>query len=83
MNIAAKLTNTKDVRDFFIDLVEKVIFISSAVFLEMSSSLDADLRPCSCPQFIEPCRSEKWTSTDVNLYLTHYTNSAHILDSFK
>lgn len=24
VNIAAKLTNTKDVRDFFIDLVEKV-----------------------------------------------------------
>lgn len=26
INIAAKLTNTKDVRDFFIDLVEKVRF---------------------------------------------------------
>ncbi|TRY84412.1 hypothetical protein DNTS_035751 [Danionella cerebrum] len=56
VNIAAKLINAKDVRDFFIDLVEK---------------------------FIEPCRSDKWTSTDVNLYLTHYTNSAHILDTFK
>ncbi|KAL6480275.1 hypothetical protein MHYP_G00113080 [Metynnis hypsauchen] len=56
VNIAAKLTNTKDVRDFFIDLVEK---------------------------FIEPCKSDKWTATDVNLYLTHYTNSAHILDTFK
>ncbi|XP_073676973.1 fibroblast growth factor (acidic) intracellular binding protein a isoform X1 [Garra rufa] len=56
VNIAAKLINAKDVRDFFIDLVEK---------------------------FIEPCRSDKWTSIDVNLYLTHYTNSAHILDTFK
>ncbi|XP_055034994.1 fibroblast growth factor (acidic) intracellular binding protein a isoform X2 [Misgurnus anguillicaudatus] len=56
VNIAAKLINAKDVRDFFIDLVEK---------------------------FIEPCRSDKWTSTDTNLFLTHYTNSAHILDTFK
>uniref|UniRef100_A0A673Z125 Fibroblast growth factor (acidic) intracellular binding protein a n=1 Tax=Salmo trutta TaxID=8032 RepID=A0A673Z125_SALTR len=56
VNIAAKLTNTKEVRDFFIDLVEK---------------------------FIEPCRSDKWTAGDMRLYLTHYTNSAHILDTFK
>uniref|UniRef100_A0A672Q673 Fibroblast growth factor (acidic) intracellular binding protein a n=2 Tax=Sinocyclocheilus grahami TaxID=75366 RepID=A0A672Q673_SINGR len=56
VNIAAKLINAKDVRDFFIDIVEK---------------------------FIEPCRSDKWTSIDVNLYLTHYTNSVHILDTFK
>ncbi|XP_043982064.1 fibroblast growth factor (acidic) intracellular binding protein a isoform X1 [Gambusia affinis] len=56
VNIATKLTNTKDVRDFFIDLVEK---------------------------FIEPCRSDRWTPADIKLYLTHYTNSAHILDSFK
>lgn len=35
MNIAAKLTNTKDVRDFFIDLVEKVIFISLAKVLRL------------------------------------------------
>ncbi|KAK1904367.1 Acidic fibroblast growth factor intracellular-binding protein B [Dissostichus eleginoides] len=56
VNIAAKLTNTKDVRDFFLDLVEK---------------------------FIEPCRSDRWTAADVRLYLTHYNNSAHILDTFK
>ncbi|CAL8306127.1 unnamed protein product [Arctogadus glacialis] len=56
VNIAAKLTNTKDVRDFFIDLVEK---------------------------FIEPCRSDRWASADMRLYLTHYTNSAHLLDTFK
>uniref|UniRef100_A0A8C7XRE1 Fibroblast growth factor (acidic) intracellular binding protein a n=1 Tax=Oryzias sinensis TaxID=183150 RepID=A0A8C7XRE1_9TELE len=56
VNIATKLTNTKDVRDFFIDLVEK---------------------------FIEPCRSDHWTAADMKLYLTHYTNSAHILDTFK
>ncbi|XP_062380150.1 fibroblast growth factor (acidic) intracellular binding protein a [Sardina pilchardus] len=56
VNIAAKLTNTKDVRDFFIDLVEK---------------------------FIEPCRSDRWTTVDMALYLTHYTNSAHMLDSFR
>ncbi|MEQ2226910.1 hypothetical protein ILYODFUR_032263, partial [Ilyodon furcidens] len=56
VNIATKLTNTKDVRDFFIDLVEK---------------------------FIEPCRSDRWTAADIKLYLTHYTNSAHILDTFK
>ncbi|XP_056295242.1 fibroblast growth factor (acidic) intracellular binding protein a isoform X1 [Pseudoliparis swirei] len=56
VNIAAKLTNTKDVRDFFIDLVEK---------------------------FIEPCRSDRWTAADIRLYLTHYNNSAHILDTFK
>ncbi|KAM9511651.1 acidic fibroblast growth factor intracellular-binding protein B-like isoform 2-T2 [Salvelinus alpinus] len=55
VNIAAKLTNTKEVRDFFIDLVEK---------------------------FIEPCRSDKWTAGDMRLYLTHYTNSAHVLDTF-
>lgn len=32
MNIAAKLTNTKDVRDFFIDLVEKVCAFSKCSF---------------------------------------------------
>lgn len=31
VNIAAKLTNTKDVRDFFIDLVEKVYTLFSGV----------------------------------------------------
>uniref|UniRef100_A0A8C9RGA4 Fibroblast growth factor (acidic) intracellular binding protein a n=1 Tax=Scleropages formosus TaxID=113540 RepID=A0A8C9RGA4_SCLFO len=56
INIAAKLTNTKDVRDLFIDLVEK---------------------------FIEPCRSDRWTAADMKLFLIHYTNSAHILDTFK
>uniref|UniRef100_A0AAY5KHX3 Fibroblast growth factor (acidic) intracellular binding protein a n=1 Tax=Esox lucius TaxID=8010 RepID=A0AAY5KHX3_ESOLU len=34
-------------------------------------------------QFIEPCRSDKWTAGDMRLFLTHYTNSAHILDTFK
>lgn len=34
-------------------------------------------------QFIEPCRSDRWTAADMRLYLTHYTNSAHILDTFK
>uniref|UniRef100_A0A3P8UYM1 Fibroblast growth factor (acidic) intracellular binding protein a n=1 Tax=Cynoglossus semilaevis TaxID=244447 RepID=A0A3P8UYM1_CYNSE len=33
--------------------------------------------------FIEPCRSDRWTTADMRLYLTHYTNSAHILDTFK
>ncbi|XP_023650969.1 fibroblast growth factor (acidic) intracellular binding protein a isoform X2 [Paramormyrops kingsleyae] len=56
VNIAAKLTNTKDVRDLFIDLVEK---------------------------FIEPCRSDRWTSADVRLFLTYYTNSARTLDTFR
>ncbi|KAJ8255047.1 hypothetical protein GJAV_G00200360 [Gymnothorax javanicus] len=56
VNIAAKLLNAKDVRDFFIDLVEK---------------------------FIEPCRSDRWTAADVKLFLTHYSNSAHLLDTFK
>lgn len=39
--------------------------------------------PPSLPQFIEPCRSDRWTAADMKLYLTHYTNSAHILDTFK
>ncbi|KAL4648886.1 acidic fibroblast growth factor intracellular-binding protein, partial [Arapaima gigas] len=56
VNIAAKLTNTKDVRDLFIDLVEKVI---------------------------EPCKSDRWMFADMKLFLIHYTNSAHILDTFK
>uniref|UniRef100_A0A8C7HTF9 Fibroblast growth factor (acidic) intracellular binding protein a n=1 Tax=Oncorhynchus kisutch TaxID=8019 RepID=A0A8C7HTF9_ONCKI len=61
VNIAAKLTNTKDVRDFFIDLVEKTFVLPMRL----------------------PCRSDKWTAGDMRLYLTHYTNSAHILDTFK
>ncbi|XP_028839874.1 acidic fibroblast growth factor intracellular-binding protein B [Denticeps clupeoides] len=56
VNIAAKLTHTKDVRDLFIDLVEK---------------------------FVEPCRSDRWAIGDVRLFLTHYTSTAHSLDSFR
>ncbi|XP_070622179.1 acidic fibroblast growth factor intracellular-binding protein [Erythrolamprus reginae] len=56
INIASKLTHSKDVRDFFIDLVEK---------------------------FVEPFRSDKWTSNDVQLFLTHYTACAHSLEVFR
>ncbi|KAI1902830.1 hypothetical protein AGOR_G00020210 [Albula goreensis] len=56
VHIAAKLTHTKDVRDLFIDLVEK---------------------------FIEPCRSDRWSVGDLRLFLTHYTSTAHKLDSFR
>ncbi|XP_063059201.1 acidic fibroblast growth factor intracellular-binding protein B-like [Engraulis encrasicolus] len=56
VNIAAKLTHTKDVRDLFIDLVEK---------------------------FIEPCRSDRWSVGDLRLFLTHYTSSAHMLETFR
>ncbi|XP_060791133.1 acidic fibroblast growth factor intracellular-binding protein B-like [Neoarius graeffei] len=56
INIASKLTNTKDVRDLFTDLVEK---------------------------FIEPCRSDKWSTGDLRLFLTHYTSTAHMLDAFR
>lgn len=56
INIAAKLIHTKDVRDFFIDLVEK---------------------------FIEPCKSDRWSSSDISLFLTQYTNAARALDAFK
>ncbi|KAG8146712.1 putative Acidic fibroblast growth factor intracellular-binding protein [Naja naja] len=56
INIASKLTHSKDVRDFFIDLVEK---------------------------FVEPFRSDKWSSNDVQLFLTHYTASAHSLEVFR
>eukprot|EP00062_Callorhinchus_milii_P027672 gi/632991255/ref/XP_007884544.1/ PREDICTED: acidic fibroblast growth factor intracellular-binding protein [Callorhinchus milii] len=56
INIASRLIHTKDVRDLFIDLVEK---------------------------FIEPCKSDRWGSNDVSLFLTQYTNSARALDAFK
>ncbi|XP_062393249.1 acidic fibroblast growth factor intracellular-binding protein B-like isoform X2 [Sardina pilchardus] len=56
VNIAAKLTHSKDVRDLFIDLVEK---------------------------FIEPCRSDKWSVGDLRLFLTHYSNTAHMLQTFR
>ncbi|XP_067831743.1 fibroblast growth factor (acidic) intracellular binding protein a isoform X1 [Heptranchias perlo] len=56
INIAAKLIHTKDVRDLFIDLVEK---------------------------FIEPCKSDRWSTNDVCLFLTQYTNTARALDAFK
>uniref|UniRef100_H3B071 FGF1 intracellular binding protein n=1 Tax=Latimeria chalumnae TaxID=7897 RepID=H3B071_LATCH len=39
---------------------------------------------CECmKQFIEPCKSEKWTINDVRLFLTQYTNSARALDAFR
>ncbi|XP_015681950.1 acidic fibroblast growth factor intracellular-binding protein [Protobothrops mucrosquamatus] len=56
INIASKLTHSKDVRDFFVDLVEK---------------------------FVEPFRSDKWSSNDVQLFLTQYTASAHSLEVFR
>ncbi|XP_067113484.1 acidic fibroblast growth factor intracellular-binding protein B-like [Osmerus mordax] len=56
VNIASKLNNTKDVRDLFVDLVEK---------------------------FIEPCRSDRWTVGELKLFLTHYTNAAQSLGTFR
>uniref|UniRef100_A0A674ASM7 Fibroblast growth factor (acidic) intracellular binding protein b n=1 Tax=Salmo trutta TaxID=8032 RepID=A0A674ASM7_SALTR len=56
INLASKLTHTKDVRDLFIDLVEK---------------------------FIEPCRYDRWTVAEITLFLTHYTNAAHCLGTFR
>ncbi|KAG5285056.1 hypothetical protein AALO_G00033600 [Alosa alosa] len=56
VNIAAKLTHSKDVRDLFIDLVEK---------------------------FIEPCRSDKWSVGDLRLFLSHYSSTAHMLETFR
>uniref|UniRef100_A0A8C4QXR4 Fibroblast growth factor (acidic) intracellular binding protein b n=1 Tax=Eptatretus burgeri TaxID=7764 RepID=A0A8C4QXR4_EPTBU len=56
VNIATKLMHSKDVRDFFIDLVEK---------------------------FIEPCKSDHWSSEDVQLFLLQYTGSAHALGTFR
>ncbi|XP_021446854.1 acidic fibroblast growth factor intracellular-binding protein B isoform X3 [Oncorhynchus mykiss] len=56
VNLASKLTHTKDVRDLFIDLVEK---------------------------FIEPCRYDRWTVAEITLFLTHYTNAAHCLGTFR
>lgn len=87
VNIAAKLTNTKDVRDFFIDLVEKVhALFSSVKCLSVCRDVTSPqptyfFSPLS--QFIEPCRSDRWTAADMRLYLTHYTNCAHTLDTFK
>lgn len=43
INIAAKLTNTKDVRDFFIDLVEKVRFSLKKKYICISK--DGSLSP--------------------------------------
>lgn len=34
-------------------------------------------------QFIEPCRSDKWTVGDLRLFLSHYSSSAHILEAFR
>lgn len=56
INLASKLTHTKDVRDLFIDLVEKII---------------------------EPCRYDRWTVAEITLFLTHYTNAAHCLGTFR
>ncbi|XP_064827906.1 acidic fibroblast growth factor intracellular-binding protein B-like isoform X1 [Oncorhynchus masou masou] len=56
IHLASKLTHTKDVRDLFIDLVEK---------------------------FIEPCRYDRWTVAEITLFLTHYTNAAHCLGTFR
>ncbi|KAI5106786.1 acidic fibroblast growth factor intracellular-binding protein [Silurus meridionalis] len=67
------LITDKDLLDQHKSLVCVALRGKTKVFNEMEANF----------KFIEPCRSEKWTSTDVNLYLTHYTNSAHILDSFK
>lgn len=60
VNIATKLTNTKDVRDFFIDLVEKVSALFETFYLQLievkicriataSLRLFCNLIPHSCP----------------------------------
>uniref|UniRef100_A0A8D0GTM7 Uncharacterized protein n=1 Tax=Sphenodon punctatus TaxID=8508 RepID=A0A8D0GTM7_SPHPU len=47
----------------------------------LSDSLSEQL---SLPlQFVEPCKSDKWSVNDVRLFLTQYTACAHTLDAFR
>lgn len=56
VHVAAKVPNAKDARDFFVDLVEKVI---------------------------EPCKADKWSPRDLQLFLAQYGAAAHALEGFR
>lgn len=76
--ISSSISWRRCISDFFIIFIYFFIFLGlQTLWCNVSSSLP----PLS--QFIEPCRSDRWTAADMKLYLTHYTNSAHILDTFK
>lgn len=85
VNVAAKLTHNKDVRDLFVDLVEKV---SCPVHPPLIPSLACPwavpvLAIPLGPQFVEPCRSDHWPLNDVRLFLNQYSASVHSLDGFR
>nr|XP_012423408.1 PREDICTED: acidic fibroblast growth factor intracellular-binding protein isoform X1 [Odobenus rosmarus divergens] len=85
VNVAAKLTHNKDVRDLFVDLVEKVScpaccpLIPCLAYPWAVPALDVSLGP----QFVEPCRSDHWPLSDVRLFLNQYSASVHSLDGFR
>lgn len=83
--MAAKLTHNKDVRDLFVDLVEKVSCPACCALIPSLACpwtvliLDISLGP----QFVEPCRSDHWPLSDVRLFLNQYSASVHSLDGFR
>jgi len=85
VNVAAKLTHNKDVRDLFVDLVEKVSCPACCPLIPNLAcpwavpALDVSLGP----QFVEPCRSDHWPLSDVRLFLNQYSASVHSLDGFR
>lgn len=85
MNVAAKLTHNKDVRDLFVDLVEKVSRPAHTPWSQpvlCLSSMVVLLIPLGL-QFVEPCRSDHWPLSDVRLFLNQYSASVHSLDGFR
>lgn len=86
VNVAAKLTHNKDVRDLFVDLVEKVRGGPALYPPGPPIACHCPWVPGDCrlhPQFVEPCRSDHWPLNDVRLFLHQYSASAHSLDGFR
>ncbi|XP_032494839.1 acidic fibroblast growth factor intracellular-binding protein isoform X1 [Phocoena sinus] len=85
VNVAAKLTHNKDVRDLFVDLVEKVSCPARCPLIPILACPWAVpvLDVTSDPQFVEPCRSDHWPLNDVRLFLNQYAASVHSLDGFR
>lgn len=94
VNVGGKLTHARDVRDFFVDLVEKVRGTPTSGDPEIPGTPGLGLprtgdTPPKCggalgsPQVIEPCRSDKWSPGDLRLFLTQYTAAPRNLPGFR
>ncbi|XP_025068182.1 acidic fibroblast growth factor intracellular-binding protein [Alligator sinensis] len=84
------LVADKDLLDQHKSLVCTVLRGKISVYNEMETNFKRGWRgaaPLTCPplppQFIEPCKADRWPPSDMRLFLTQYTGSAHALDAFR